>query len=83
VLARNINPISHTRLPQYIRGKTGVVDRDHGVFVFPERMLHLKGEKPQHVYSVMFTFRELWGAEAAEEDKIYIDLWDDYIDPVK
>ena len=81
VLARNINPVSHTRLPQYVRGKRGVIQRDHGVFVFPDTNALLKGEKPQHVYSVMFTARELWGPGAAEKDKIYIDLWDDYIDP--
>ena len=82
VLARNMSPVSHTRLPQYVRGKRGVVDRDHGVFVFPDTSALLKGEKPQHVYSVMFTARELWGPSAPEKDKVYIDLWDDYIDPV-
>jgi nitrile hydratase subunit beta len=36
VRARNINPVGHTRLPRYARGKLGAVDRDHGVFVFPD-----------------------------------------------
>lgn len=81
IVARNINPVSHTRLPQYVRGKRGVVERDHGVFVFPDTNAELKGQKPQHVYGVMFTARELWGSEAPEKDKIYITLWDDYIDP--
>ena len=81
IVARNINPISHTRLPQYVRGKRGTVERDHGVFVFPDTNAVLKGEKPQHVYSVMFTAREIWGPQAPEKDKIYIDLWDDYMDP--
>ena len=31
VVALNINPSGHTRLPRYIRGKKGVVERDHGV----------------------------------------------------
>ena len=35
VRARNINPIGHTRLPRYVRGKTGVIVRDHGVYLFP------------------------------------------------
>ena len=34
--ARNINPIGHTRLPRYARGKVGAIVRDHGVFVFPD-----------------------------------------------
>ncbi len=82
VLARNLNPAGHTRLPRYIRGKRGVVDSDHGVFVFPDTSAHGKGEKPQHVYSVRFSAHELWGPDASERDSLYIDLWDDYIDPI-
>ena len=32
VVARNINPPTHTRLPRYIRGKHGVVQHNHGGF---------------------------------------------------
>jgi nitrile hydratase len=80
VRAHNINPIGHTRLPRYARGKTGTVDRDHGVYVFPDTNAHFQGEKPQHVYSVRFTARELWGEQAAPRDAVYIDLWDDYLE---
>lgn len=79
VRAVNINPATHTRLPQYIRGKRGVVVSDHGVFVFPDTNAELRGEKAQHVYSVMFTARELWGESARAHDKLYIDLFEDYI----
>jgi nitrile hydratase len=80
VTVRNINPTGHTRLPRYARGKRGMVVRDHGVFVFPDTSAHGKGEKPQHVYSVRFTARDLWGPQASERDALYLDLWDDYID---
>ena len=46
VRALNLNPIGHTRLPRYVRGKVGVVDRLHGVFVFPDTAAHGQGEKP-------------------------------------
>jgi nitrile hydratase len=81
VRARNMNPVTHTRLPRYARGKTGTVTRDHGAFVFPDSNAHLLGERPQHVYSVCFTARELWGEGAKQEGSVYIDLWDDYLDP--
>jgi nitrile hydratase beta subunit len=81
VIARIMNPLGHTRIPRYVRGRRGVIDRDHGIFVFPDTNAELAGEKPQHVYSVRFTAREIWGADAAEQDVIYIDLWDDYLDP--
>jgi nitrile hydratase len=82
IIARNLHPAHHTRLPRYVRGKRGVVERDHGVFVFPDSSAHGQGEKPQHVYSVKFSARELWGPDASPRDHLYIDLWDDYMDRV-
>src|SRR5207237_5321622 len=81
VRARNMHPTGHTRLPRYARGKLGTIDRDHGVFVFPDTNAHFLGENPQHVYSVRFAARELWGADAAPQDGVYVDLWDDYLEP--
>jgi nitrile hydratase len=81
VRGRNINPIGHTRLPRYARGKVGTVDRDHGVFIFPDTNVAGSGEKPQHVYSVRFAARELWGEQASPRDSVYIDMWDDYLEP--
>lgn len=80
VRARNMHPVGHTRLPRYARGKFGTIDRDHGVFVFPDTNAHFLGEKPQHVYSVRFAARELWGEQAAPQDSVYIDMWDDYLE---
>jgi nitrile hydratase len=81
VRARNINPVGHTRLPRYARAKLGIVERDHGVFIFPDTNAEFLGEKPQHVYSVRFSSRELWGQQAAAQDSVYLDLWDDYLEP--
>jgi len=82
VHARNMNPHGHTRLPRYVRGHNGVVDRVHGVFVFPDSNAELAGEAPQTVYSVRFTARELWGDDAPHPaDKVYVDMWDTYLEP--
>ena len=81
VLARNVNPTGHTRLPRYARGKHGVVDRDHGVWVFPDAYAAGRGKKPQHCYSVRFAAGELWGPEASARNAIYIDLFEDYLEP--
>lgn len=80
VRARNIHPTGHTRLPRYARGKAGVVFRDHGVYVFPDTNAHGLGEKRQHVYSIRFTARELWGDSASARDAVHLDLWDDYLE---
>ena len=81
VITRNINPLGHTRLPRYARGKRGVIERHHGVFVFPDAHAAGKGKCPQNLYSVRFSARELWGAEARDGNAVYLDLWDDYLDP--
>jgi nitrile hydratase len=81
VRARNMHPAGHTRLPRYARGKIGTVQQDHGVFVFPDTNAHFLGENPQHVYSVRFSARELWGQQAAVQDSVYLDMWDDYLEP--
>jgi len=81
VVAHNTHPIGHTRLPRYARGKRGLIDRDHGVFVFADTNAMTRDTKPQHCYSVRFTARELWGPAASAVDRVYVDLWDDHLDP--
>jgi len=80
VRTRKINPVGHTRLPRYVRGRTGTIVRDHGVFVFPDSNAQFQGEQPQHLYSVRFSARELWGDETNACDSVYLDLWDAYLE---
>jgi nitrile hydratase beta subunit len=80
VRTRNDHPLGHTRLPRYARAKRGVIDRDHGVFVFPDTNAARRDKKPQHCYSVRFQARELWGPQAPATEFIHIDLWDDYLE---
>lgn len=47
VRAKNINPKTHTRLPRYARGKTGVIDKIHGCHVFPDSNSQGLGEDPK------------------------------------
>lgn len=80
VRARNINPAGHVRLPRYARGKAGVVDRDHGVFILPDEHARSGTKVPSHCYSVRFEGRELWGPDAGARDAVYVDLFDEYLE---
>ena len=80
VIARNVHPTGHTRLPRYVRGRRGEIAIDHGVFIFPDTHAAGQGTRPQHVYSVRFTARELWGPDASARDTVHVDLWDDYLE---
>jgi nitrile hydratase subunit beta len=80
VRARKMNPEGHTRLPRYARGREGTIARHHGIFVFPDTNAHFLGEQPQHLYSVRFAVRELWGDSASARDFVSIDMWDSYLE---
>ena len=80
VRARNLHPVGHTRLPRYVRGRTGIVTRQHGAHVFPDSHAHGHGENPQHLYQVRFESRELWNDPA--RNAVHLDLWEDYLEPL-
>ena len=82
VRARMINPLGHTRLPRYARGKAGEIVRDHGVYAFPDSNSLFQGQQRQHLYSVRFTARELWGDSASPRDSVHLDLWDNYLERI-
>ena len=81
VRARNMHPTGHTRLPRYARGRTGVIEVDRGVQLFPDTHVYQLGDNPQHVYGVRFAARELWGEQASPRDSVYLDLFEDYLEP--
>jgi nitrile hydratase beta subunit len=81
VRARNIHPRTHTRLPRYVRGHAGVIERVHGCHVFPDTAATGQGENPQWLYTVVFQSRELWGADADPTVTISIDAFEPYLDP--
>ena len=72
----------HTRLPGYARGKMGRIDQVRGVHVFADAHAQGLGEQPQWLYTVVFSARELWGADAAEHQSISIDAWEPYLEPL-
>jgi nitrile hydratase len=81
VLTRVINAQHHTRLPRYARGRHGSIDALHPAFLLPDTNGHGGPDRPQHLYSVRFEAHELWGEDATQRDAVYIDLFEDYLEP--
>jgi nitrile hydratase len=81
VRAKNIHPVTHTRLPRYVRGHVGTVERDHGCHVFPDSAAIEAGENPQWLYTVVFDGRELWGEDSDPTVKVSIDAFEPYLEP--
>ena len=81
VVARNVHPRGHTRLPRYARGKRGVIHAVRGCYVFPDTHAHGQGEQPQPMYTVRFEGTELWGPSSEPRERVFIDLWEPYLEP--
>ena len=82
VRIRNMHPHGHTRLPRYVRGEQGVVERVYDAFVLPDTNAHGQGENPEYVYCVRFDAKELWGDSAEPREDVYVDLWESYLKPL-
>ena len=74
VIVRNEHPPGHTRMPRYLRGHRGVIQKHHGVHILEDDVDEDVGQ--QHLYTVMFESSELWGSRAHPNDRIHAELWD-------
>ena len=81
VRAKNVNPATHTRLPRYVRGHRGTVERVICCHVFPDSNAHGLGENPQWLYTVRFAGRELWGDGGDPSLTVSVDAWEPYLEP--
>lgn len=82
VRAKNIHPPTHTRLPRYVRGHVGVVERDHGCHVFPDSAALGGSENPQWLYTLVFESCELWGEDADATIKVSVEAFEPYLEAV-
>lgn len=69
----------HTRLPAYARDRVGIIHAYHGAHILPDASA--QGEEvPEHLYSVVFEAGELWGEAENARDRVYVDLWERYLE---
>lgn len=69
----------HTRMTGYVRGRTGTVAALRPAQVLPDHAAHFIGEDPEHVYSVEFDSRDLWGPDS-EPFTLTIDCFESYLE---
>ena len=82
VRTRNINPVTHTRLPRYARGRVGTIECVRGCHVFPDSVAIGKGENPQWLYTLRFEGRELWGENCDPNLKVSIEAFEPYLEAI-
>jgi nitrile hydratase len=87
VRARQMHPVSHTRLPRYVRGHTGTVERIHGAHVFPDtrvsRPVPPFVDEAHWLYTVVFDGHDLWGSSASAGLLVSVDAWEPYLEVVE
>ena len=76
------HPACHHRVPAYIKGRAGSVERLCGVFGNPETLAHGgDGQPAQPLYRVRFTARELWGGRAESgSDHIEVEVYEHWLE---
>src|SRR5947209_4115679 len=73
--------LGHTRQPGYVTGKPGVITAHLGATLFPDAHAVRRRMRPQHLYTVAFDGRELWGEQAEPQTEVRIDLYEPYLEP--
>jgi len=81
VRAKVMHPPTHTRLPRYVRGHVGIIERVQGCHVFPDSNATGAGENPQWLYAVSFDSAELWGDASDPNLTVSVDAWEPYLEP--
>ena len=79
VRARDMTKPTHTRLPRYVRGQVGVIERIHGCHVYPDTHATGAGEQPHWLYTVRFEGRDLWGPQSDPMLSVSVDAWEPYL----
>lgn len=74
-----VDPPHHTRLPRYVRGRTGLIVEPQGAHPLPDdRARGLPEPRVETVYTVRFDARDLWGEGS---HSVTVDLWESYLQP--
>lgn len=80
VRTRDVPIPHHTRLPGYVRGRRGVIERVHGMHVFADANALGLGEQPHWLYTVVFDGADLWSDPASAGIKVSVDAFEPYLE---
>jgi nitrile hydratase subunit beta len=81
VRTRKLKVSHHTRLPGYVQGQVGSIERVHGMHVFADPHAHGLGEQPQWLYTVVFDAGQLWPGSGPGSHSVSVDAWQPYLEP--
>jgi len=80
ICTRRDNPDGHTRIPVYLRGRRGVVEKVLGSFAFADAVVQGRRDVREPLYTVAFSAAELWGGTADPSQTLAADLFESYLE---
>jgi hypothetical protein len=85
VRVRLAYPPGHVRIPWYIRGNAGVVERFCGAYPNPEELAYARSGLPaQPLYRVRFAQPELWPDYAGSAtDTVDVEIYQHWLEPAE
>ena len=77
------HPPGHRRIPSYIRGKSGVIERYCGVFANPEELAYgFDGLPKRHLYRVRFQQDQIWNDyDGPAHDTLDLEVQEHWLSP--
>lgn len=77
-------PPVHHRVPSYVKGHVGVIERVCGVHGMPEKFIRGDGKPAQRIYRVRIPQAELWNAyDGTERDLLEIEIFEHWLEPME
>ena len=76
-------PPGHRRVPTYIRGKTGEIERYCGIFANPEELAYGFDGKPERpLYRVRFMQKDVWpDYDGPKDDSVDLEIQEHWLSP--
>jgi nitrile hydratase len=76
-------PPVHHRVPSYVKGRTGVIERVCGIHPQPEKCIRGDGRPFQRIYRVCIPQTGLWAPyEGSDGDRLEIEIFEHWLEPV-
>lgn len=84
VRVSNSNPPGHCRVPVYIRGAVGAIERYCGAFKNPSELAYgFNGEPKRHLYRVRFQQDQIWDDyDGPDSDTLDLEIYEHWLTPV-
>lgn len=80
VRIKAMSPPGHIRTPQYLRGKSGRIERVLGPFRNPEQLAYDLTAPERVLYRVRFDMSHLWDQSEATGDTLDAEIYEHWIE---